>query len=101
MGNRQSNIEMTENALVSAFTSGLFEGKAVFVDHADFFQHPSLRNLAGVTADIDYDPAEKSILGTIKLYSEASPIATLLDEILAEGSSAPDVGLSMVFWPVW
>ena len=104
-GNRQSKIEMTENALLSAFNRGLFDGKAVFIDHAGWFEHPSVRNLAGFTSQSAWDPVEKAITGTISLYSQAEPIAKLLDEILADAersrSTAPDVGLSIVFWPVW
>ncbi len=100
-GNRQSNIEVTEKALVSAFNNLFFDSKAVFLDHAGWFDHPSLKNLAGVTSDIEYDPASKAIVGTITLYSGMEHIATLLDDMLAEGKGAPDVGLSIVFWPVW
>ncbi len=100
-GNRASNIEVTENALISAFNKGLFDGKAVFIDHAGWFEHPSVRNLAGVTSESTWDPVDKAITGTISLYSQAAPIAQLLDEILADHQEAPDVGLSIVFWPVW
>jgi hypothetical protein len=100
-GNRPSNIEMTEGALVSAINKGLFDGKAVFIDHAGFFEHPSMRNLAGVTSDSEYDPVKKAITGVITFYSQAEGIADLLDEILADGTKKPDVGLSIVFWPIW
>jgi hypothetical protein len=100
-GNRPSNIEVTETALVSAFNSQLFEAKAVFIDHSGFFEYPSLSRLAGVTSDIEYDPASKAILGTVTLYSSMRQVADLLDELLAEGKKAPDVGLSIVFWPIW
>lgn len=101
IGNRQSNIEVTENALISAFNKGLFDGRAVFVDHAGFFEHPSIRNLAGVTANAAWDPIEKAITGEISLYSQAEGIGKLLDELLADYQTAPDVGLSIVFWPIW
>ncbi len=54
-GNRTSNIEVTEQALTSASNKKLFDGKAVFIDHAGWFDHPSLRNLAGVTSESAWD----------------------------------------------
>ena len=100
-GNRPSNIEITENALVSAINRGMFDGKAVFIDHAGWYEHPSVRNLAGFTSNSAWDPVEKAVTGEITLYSQAEPVGKLLDEILADPHTAPDVGLSIVFWPVW
>lgn len=100
-GNRPSNIEVSENALINAFNRGLFDQRAVFVDHAALFEQPSIRNLVGVTGDSSYDPLEKAVNGVIRFYSQAAPIADLLDEILGEGEASPDVGLSIVFFPVW
>ena len=98
-GNRDSNIEMTSQALSSAWSKGLFDGRAVFVDHAGWFDNPSLTRLVGVTQNSALGGDE--ITGEIKLYSEAQAIASLLDEILAEGKDGPDIGLSIVFWPTW
>jgi hypothetical protein len=116
-GNRQSDIELTENALMRAFNKGLFDGRAVFIDHASWYEHPSIRNLAGFTSNAAWDPAEKAITGTITLYSQAEQVADLLAELLADQGAAPhvaphvapdvvphvapDIGLSIVFWPVW
>jgi len=98
-GNRESNIEVTSQALSSAWSKGLFDGRAVFIDHAGWFDNPSLTRLVGVTQNSAIGGDE--ITGEIKLYSEAQAIASLLDELLAEGRDGPDVGLSIVFWPVW
>ena len=53
-GGGLSNIEITEDALSSGYSKGLFNKLAVFVDHAGWFEHPSVRNLAGVTLDSIY-----------------------------------------------
>lgn len=100
-GNRPSNIEVSENALINAFNQGLFDQRAVFVDHAGLFELPSIRNLVGVTLDSSYDPLEKAVNGVIRFYAQAAPIADLLEEMLGEGEASPDVGLSIVFYPVW
>jgi len=100
-GNRPSNIVLEAGALERAVMSGMFDNKAVFVDHAGFFDYPSLEKLAGVTMKTSYDTTDQAVYGRVRLYSEAEPLARLLDELLAEGDAGPDIGLSIVFWPVW
>ena len=97
----ESDIELTEYALLDAWTANKFENLAVFIDHADWFASPSLKNLAGVTRRSKYDEEGKAVNGLIKFYSEAEPIVNLIGEILEDGEDAPDVGLSLVFWPIW
>jgi hypothetical protein len=46
--NTPSNIEITPRPLQTAWSSGLFNGKAVFIDHAALWEYPSLENLVGV-----------------------------------------------------
>ncbi len=99
-GNRAGDLLLEADALLRAVEAGRFNGKAVFVDHPGLLENPSLRNLAGVTSQARWVEAEQAVVGTITLYSEAASIADLLDEILADGEAAPDVGLSLVFWPV-
>jgi hypothetical protein len=100
-GNQPSRIVVQESALKEAVAARMFDDRAVFVDHAGFFDYPSMRNLVGVTRSASYDDHEKAVIGEIGLYSIASEIAALIDEILAQRDNAPDVGLSIVFWPVW
>ena len=100
-GGRKSNIEVTEEALTSGMEKGLFDKIAVFVDHSGFFSYPSVRNLAGVTADVSFNDDKKSIEGNIRFYKQAEDVASLVGEILSDGAAAPDIGLSLVFWPVW
>ena len=65
------------------------------------FEHPSLRNLVGVTSHAYWNAAEQSVEGLIEIYAAAQPVSALLDEILSPGEAAPDVGLSLVFYPRW
>jgi hypothetical protein len=100
-GNRPSNLIMEPEALQKAITKGLFDRKAVFVDHAGWFEHPSLRNLAGVTMNSTWNEADQAVEGKIKFYSEAEELINTIDEILEECESGPDIGLSIVFWPIF
>ena len=120
-GGEPSDIEISAGALQRAWQKGLFDGRAVFIDHAALWEYPSLDNLAGVTMELALRacPSPKrcpawgrpgggcgAVYGVIELFT-ASPhspgtgIAALLDELLALGEAAPDVGLSLVFYPVW
>jgi hypothetical protein len=100
IGNKSINVIIEAAALKAAVDQGMFEGKAVFVDHSNLFQNPSVRNLAGVTMNARWNEDEQSVDGTISLYSDAYPIATIIDEMLSD-LKPPDVGLSIVFWPQW
>ena len=42
-------FEIPAEVIQAATLAGKFDGLATFVDHAGFFQAPSLRNLAGIT----------------------------------------------------
>jgi hypothetical protein len=103
VGNQPGDLEIAPQALETACTEGLFEGKAVFLDHANFSENPSMKNLVGVTAHTRYDPQQTSVEGIVRLYETpiACVAASLLDGILSDGQQAPDVGLSLVFWPVY
>jgi hypothetical protein len=100
-GNKPSNLEMMPDALISATSKGMFNGRAVFVDHAGWFEYPSIKNLAGVTMDAVWNPGDQSVDGKIKFYQEAEWLTGLIDELLEEGENGPDIGLSIVFWPVF
>ncbi|MEW5870727.1 MAG: hypothetical protein AB1894_15750 [Chloroflexota bacterium] len=96
-----ANLFVEPQALEAAAQAGMFTNKAVFIDHTGFFDENYIDRLAGVTLNGDYNPVDQSIEGTIRLYSTPTgqAIATLLDEIVADPSAAPDVGLSIVFYP--
>ena len=103
-GNRKpSGITITPEALMSAAPSGLFENKAVFLDHAGFFDYPSLTRLAGSTMNTSYNATEQSIEGEIRLFE--TPTGDLAEQIISEllgnSGNSPDIGLSIVFYPKW
>jgi hypothetical protein len=108
-GDRPSNLIIPPGTLMAALRAGHFNSKPTFVDHPDWFEYPSLRNLAGITldaAEIEAEGTSAAIYNTIRLYpNEAGDIvASLFDPILADaaaGEPVPDVGLSAVLWPRW
>ncbi|MFC2030955.1 hypothetical protein ACFLWA_09530, partial [Chloroflexota bacterium] len=99
-------IVVTEDALQQAIAELKFDGLPSFIDHAGWFDHPSLRDLAGLTITSEWNPNTKSADGTISLYNNQAGkvIADLFADILADadaGEPVPNVGLSLVFWPKW
>jgi hypothetical protein len=90
-------------ALRQACLAGLFDGRAVFLDHAAPGEHPSLRDLVGVTGAAAWNAAQQAVDGELRLYAtpDAQAAASLLDAVLADSEAAPQVGLSLVFWPVY
>ena len=105
-GNQPSRIEIPAEAIRTALQAGQFEGKASFLDHADWFAYPSLRDLVGVTLHAYWNEATQSADGVIRLYEgpAAEALRQILDGMLKDGQAgdpAPDVGLSLVFWPEW
>ena len=96
-----TQISVSAEALSRAVEHGYFDRLAVFVDHAGYFNNPSLRNIAGSTNNTIF--TDDSVEGDIELYATTTGIevAKLLDEILDQGMDAPNVGLSIVFYPVW
>jgi len=77
-----------------------FGGAAVFIDHAGFFERPSLEKLAGVTANPRYNPGDGSVEGEIHLNdTPAGQLARqIFTALLDETRPTPDVGLSLVFY---
>lgn len=102
-GNRPGNLSIEPEALKGALARGMFDGRAVFVDHAGWFEYPSVERLVGVTARAEWNESDQSIEGTICLYSTplGKAVETLLDQFLTDGMGGPDLGLSIVFWPVF
>jgi hypothetical protein len=103
VGTLDPGISIDSVALESAVISGLFDNKAVFLDHSGLFEYPSLSNLAGVTTGSKYNSQLNAVEGVIRLYNSPSGdlAATLIDEILSNPSVSPDIGLSMVCYPNW
>ncbi len=100
-GNAPAAVVLQAEAVRAAQAAGMFDGKAVFVDHAGWLENSSLKNLVGFTQASRWVEAEQAVEGELQLFdsAEAAEFARLLDQVLAEGK--PDVGLSMVFYPVW
>ncbi len=83
-----------------------FTGRASFLDHAGWFDTPSLKALVGVTEASSFNEETQSVDGKIRLYETpaSQAVESILDSMLEDrraGKSVPDVGLSIVFWPVW
>lgn len=98
-----SNIELAAAALQRAVEEGKFENKAVFVDHAGWFDSPSLTRLVGSIHDASFDSENNVVNGVVLMMdTEAGRLATdLIEELIYDRDHAVDVGLSMVFFPVW
>ncbi|MGD2079026.1 MAG: hypothetical protein PVH18_11630 [Chloroflexota bacterium] len=106
-------VTIPKETLRTAGKAGMFDGLAVFADHAGFFQSPSVKALLGVTYGSYYQEATDSIEATIRFYTGeahgqdgrlASTIVDTLNMMLedqADGIQSPDIGLSIVFWPEW
>jgi hypothetical protein len=74
-----------------------------FLDHADWFEYPSVRNLAGVTFDPEWNEGTQSVDGGLRLYDrpDLEWLRVLLDQIIddqAEGKEDPGIGLSLSFF---
>ena len=97
----QSDIFIPPETLREAVSMNAFNDKAVFLDHSRVFESPSMRNLVGKTGSSEWDEKEQAVNGTIQLYDtqDGKAIASLLGQIL-EDPSPPDVGLSLVFYPL-
>jgi hypothetical protein len=97
----ESNWFIPADTLAAAVP--LLDGVACFVDHADWFGFPSLRDLAGVTAEPVFNAGSGAIDGTLRLYErpDLDWLAALLDQLVidqGEGREVPDVGLSISFY---
>lgn len=96
---------VTSDAIQNAIDRGLFEGLAVFVDHPGWFDSPKVKHLVGVTHGSQYNPTTDSADATVRFYNNnlAELIAETLGNMLEdqdEGIPLPDIGVSLVFWPI-
>ncbi len=103
-GNKPAPLIIEPAGLQFAAAAGMFDGKASFVDHAGWFDYPSLKNLVGVTLKSEWNPVDQSVDGVIQLNesTSAQALQSVIDGMLqgqAAGQPVPDVGLSIVFYP--
>ncbi len=100
-GGEAGGVEVTPQALAGAVQAGLFEKRAVFLDHARLWENASLEKIVGVAGQAAFDGS--AVSGEIEMYDTplARAVSGLLDELLEQGPNAPDVGLSLVFYPIW
>jgi len=100
---KPTGIMVDPQALSKAGAAGMFNNKAVFLDHAGFFDYPSLSRLVGTTSDSGYSAQNQSIEGYVRLYE--TPMGDIAEKVISEllndPASAPDIGLSIVFYPQW
>ncbi len=99
--NEPTDLFVTPEAIHDGVNAGLFEGLACFVDHSS--SQPSIRNLLGSWHSASFDSSTQSATATLSAYvtDDTRPIIDRLDQILAAGPHAPDVGVSLVFYPRW
>jgi hypothetical protein len=81
----------------------LLDGRASYIDHAGWFDEPSVRDLCGVTFGPVWNGEAESIDGGLRLYErpDLEWLRILLDQVLedqAAGMEVPDVGLSLSFY---
>jgi hypothetical protein len=104
---RQADASLSDISIdpvaLSATPPSLFDSRAVFIDHPGFFENPSLTRLAGVTRDAYHDEQSNAIEGDIYLNDTPTGqlAAQIIDDLLSDPEHAPDVGLSLVCYPVW
>jgi hypothetical protein len=106
-GGRPSGLTIQAEALRAAVAAGAFENRAVFIDHAALLSgglaaaHPSIERLAGVTQAARWDESAQAVEGLVRLIdTPAGELAErLLEELLNDPLNAPDLGLSLVFYP--
>ncbi len=104
--NQPGRFVIPPEAIQVAIAGGHFDNRPCFIDHASYFEGPSLRNMAGVTGETEWNHETQSADGEITLYT--APAGTLIEDLFNsivkdqhDGRPAPDVGLSLVFWPRW
>ena len=100
-----NGLEYPESVLEAA--ASLFDGVAVFVDHAQMAElcsmtgGRSVRNILGVLQQVSYSHASQGITGVLRVYPgpDANWFCGMLDQYLADkaaGRTVPRVGLSAV-----
>jgi hypothetical protein len=100
--NSPSLLVIEPQALQEAVRRGIFNDRAVFIDHSGFLENASLQRLAGVTAQAHWNEQDQAVYGVIDLYrTPAGNLALQIIQEAAQSDHPADVGLSMVFYPEW
>jgi hypothetical protein len=91
----------------------MFNGLAIFADHPGFFQAPEVKHLIGVTHSATFNEETQAADAVFRFYTSdeeqadgrlADILVDTLDVIISdrqEGIPAPDLGISLTFWPLW
>jgi len=100
-GNQPGRYLVEPEAIKAAVEKGLFDELAMFIDHAGFFDSPSLYNLAAVTQRAVWNADTQSADTDFNLYeNDAGQIVReIFDAYLEQENPSPNVGISIVFWP--
>ncbi len=100
-GGEDAPIEIPASVLAQAAADGLFDQRAIFLDHASWLEHPSLSQLIGMTGTAHYDAQDQSVQGEISfLENTAAQHALSIVEAYLHNPQL-DIGLSIVFYPEW
>ena len=101
--NEPTDLFVTPEAIQGAVNAGQFEGLACFIDHVSPGNNPSMRNLLGSWHSATYSATKQDAQATLTAYvtDDTRPIIDRLDQMLGSESPAPDVGISLVFYPEW
>jgi hypothetical protein len=101
--NEPTDLFVTPDAIQGAVAAGQFEGLACFIDHVSPGNNPSMRDLLGSWHSAEYFPTDQTAKATLTAYvtDDTKPIIDRLDQMLGANSPAPDVGVSLVFYPEW
>ena len=99
MTGERGGYVVTAEAIREAIDQGLFKGLACFVDHSA--TGPSVRQLVGVWRQVRWDDAAGAAVGQLLAYETdgTRPVLDMLDQWLGERAAAPDIGVSLVFYP--
>lgn len=93
--------EFTATAIRDAIAAGMFDGLACFIDHASFFDGPSMRDLLGSWHNVVFNEETQAAEGELHIYisDDTQGMIDRLDAISADkknGFTPPDVGVSLV-----
>jgi hypothetical protein len=101
--NEKTNLFVPSDIIQQAVHTGQFEGLACFIDHVQPGDTPSMRNLFGTWHGASWQPQDQAAQATLTAYvtDDTKPLIDRLDQILGAESPAPDVGVSLVFYPEW
>jgi len=96
------NWYVPADTIKAAVEAGSFENISCFIDHADYFDSPSVKGLCGIFHNAVYVEEDQSAYATLRLYDreDLAWVGSLFDQIIAnskEGLSAA-LGFSLLFY---